>query len=120
MNKEVIEAMAGVIADSDLTISGKVDAILDLRYKCKECRGTKEQLKDVFATHDTIIPCPSCKGTGKGEPMIGVLSENQELVGKPRACKDTPEAKALIVSWIEGYHEAQQDMISQGWRKIDI
>ena len=98
---------------------GIAQAILDLKYPCKECGGTKyvpveanPELKKLVYIHYETKPCPTCKGTGQGEKMIGILDENQVLPENPYSI-DSEEARPDDI-----YDDAQQDMLAAGYRKV--
>jgi hypothetical protein len=78
--------------------------------QCPTCHGTCKNV--LVSTNDLSTyeaDCPTCKGIGKGEPMLAVLSENQEL-------PNMIQGKYSIKS---DYTLAQQDMVKQGWRKVE-
>jgi hypothetical protein len=108
MNKEAIAHEIQSELTEDGVAMGIAQSILDLKYKCKECKGDKEVwLKGGMRGIKQREVCPICKGTGLGEPMIGVLSENQE-----------PPLNTLEISQID-YDYVIKYVIKQGWRKVE-
>jgi hypothetical protein len=121
MNKEVIEAIANRmeiwLAQQNPPTSYKdtAQAILDLKYKCKECaNGFKYKFTD-FELDAKLYKCPTCKGTGLGEPMIGVLSEHQELPIFNEVHPDKNEWDEFK----EGFESGINTVLKQGWRKVE-
>ncbi len=87
MTNKVIEKIAGVIkqAIQQYVETGEpmspldiAQAILDLRYDCGECKGSGEY-SETKRGSDGFDKCPTCKGTGKGKPILAILDEDQKL-----------------------------------------
>jgi len=90
------------------------ESLLLLCYPCPECDGNGEiQDRLAWDIPNAKEDCPVCNGTGQGERILAVLAEDQELPecingGNPIYLKTDPV-------WY--YKQAQQTMISQGWKK---
>lgn len=76
--EEVIEKIASLIYNQHL--EGRksdeiAEAILNLYYDCKECGGSGLDGSFGLCVGVQEKRCPSCKGTGKGRPMIAIVPE---------------------------------------------
>jgi len=76
----VIEAMADVIRQSKREIWDSMktaQALLNLRYDCEECNGTKEKIEGCFSFH-VRSTCPKCKDD-KGSRMLAILNPDGSI-----------------------------------------
>jgi hypothetical protein len=87
------------------------EALLALQYDCPECNGRgKSTLHYTDIDMDDTLVCDTCKGTGKGLPVLAVRNPDQTLPDIPTRIKDYGFSDSI-------YEDAQIDMLSQGWKK---
>ena len=119
-NAEIQEAVGYThghnVSEFDIAIAqAQLDKLLNLCYACKECGGSG---KHGFPNPDvTDFPeCPSCNGTGKGEPMIAIVAEEQEM----SKCPDDISKHGVTLL----YEAAQRDLITPKdgtiWKKVKV
>ena len=91
----------------------KAEAILNLCYKCRTCKGSGE------GCSREGYKCSTCKGTGQGEKMLAVVCENQELPWNPYLC-DTQEHTLRHFAFEEAIRLMTTPKDDMVWKKVKL
>jgi len=107
------------VAQAQLSKLPDIWGILDkVKEKCIDCNG--EGLVLIGADDGTT--CPDCKGKGYTYDLdrLVALSKDQRLPYNPYLnMSDLPQPLSRSYQK-EGYYNAQQDMLNNNWRKVEL
>jgi RecJ-like exonuclease len=106
--KQLLESKNVCICGDFEHLKAAVKSLLSLCYPCPDCEG--------LGKRENRGSCPYCNGTGQSDKRIlAVLDCEQKL-------PDIAEIHGYIdndtnIAWQSSADEAQDTMISQGWKK---
>ncbi len=103
------------VPDDECVLEAK--ALLDLCYPCEECGGFGKR-DAAPATYKEFGICPSCKGTGKGEPILAIRSESQELPENPHK-GDIDIFNNIRLATKQGFDEGIEACINAGFVRVE-
>ncbi len=121
-NRVQIKERIAELLTGEITVWGEkspievAEAILNLRRICPDC-GDKGIVYPKNGLANDPDDCPTCKGTGKGNRMIGILAKDQT---PPKSNLGTRIFGQPNDGYKEGMEDMRRKMIKDGWRKIEM